>query len=54
MSPFKRARKPLGELLRERGVINIEQLAKLLNIQKKDGGYLGEIAIIKNLTSPIL
>jgi len=45
MSPFKRARKPLGELLREGGVINIEQLAKLLDIQKKDRSYLGKIAL---------
>ncbi|MCM8791806.1 MAG: hypothetical protein NC826_01440 [Candidatus Omnitrophica bacterium] len=43
---LKRAiRKQLGELLIERKIITPEQLDKALDLQKKQGGLLGEILI---------
>ena len=37
--------KQLGELLIERGIINDEQLAKALTLQKEKGGLIGEILV---------
>ena len=47
MSPFKRCPKFLGELLRAKGIITIQQLAEILDLQEnfyKDK-LLGEIAL---------
>jgi len=47
MSPFKRCSKLLGELLRAKGVITVEQLSEVLDLQEsfyKDKP-LGEIAL---------
>ena len=37
--------KPLGELLKERNIINDAQLKEALNVQKEKGGLIGEILI---------
>jgi type IV pilus assembly protein PilB len=37
--------KLLGELLRERGIINEEQLSKALKFQKERGGLIGQILV---------
>ncbi len=46
MSETKRViTKLLGELLRERGIINEEQLSKALKFQKERGGLIGQILV---------
>ncbi|MFH0762414.1 MAG: hypothetical protein V1925_00810 [Candidatus Omnitrophota bacterium] len=37
--------KQLGELLVDRGIINQEQLGKVLTAQKQEGGLIGEILV---------
>lgn len=46
MRQFKRKiKKKLGELLIERGVISRQQLNKALEVQKKEGGLVGETIV---------
>ena len=46
MKHFKKTTdKHLGELLVERGVINLEELEMALNYQKEKGGLLGEVLV---------
>lgn len=45
MKPPKRIEKPLGQILVERGVINPAHLEKALEVQKKEGGLIGEIIV---------
>lgn len=45
MRYFKKIDKPLGELLIERGVINRRQLNKALEVQKRQGGLIGEVMV---------
>jgi len=49
---MKQARKYFGELCLEQGLINQEQLARALELQKERGGRLGEILEQMNLLSP--
>ncbi|MCM8819299.1 MAG: hypothetical protein NC925_00690 [Candidatus Omnitrophica bacterium] len=41
----RRIDKPLGQLLIERGIISQADLNKALEVQKKEGGLLGEILV---------
>jgi type IV pilus assembly protein PilB len=41
----KKAEKPLGQILVERGVITFEQLEKSLAVQNKEGGLIGEVIV---------
>jgi type IV pilus assembly protein PilB len=45
MSPFKRhiLKEQLGQVLIQRGIITPEQLKKALEVQKEQGGLLGEV-----------
>ena len=43
--------KKIGELFVELGFITKEQLARVLEIQEKTGGYLGEILLARGLIS---
>ena len=45
MSIRKIINKQLGELLIERGIINEQQLARALSVQKDKGGLIGEILV---------
>lgn len=45
MKPPKKAEKPLGQILAERGIISYTQLEKALEAQKKDGGLIGEVIV---------
>lgn len=45
MQPKRIINRQLGDLLRDRGVINKAQLDKALNIQKEKGGLLGMILV---------
>lgn len=47
MSPFRRCSKLLGELLRAKGIITIQQLAEILELQENfyKNKLLGEIAL---------
>lgn len=45
MKSPKKTEKPLGQILTERGVISHSQLEKALEVQKKDGGLIGEIIV---------
>jgi len=45
MKSPKRIEKPLGQILVERGVINPTQLEKALDLQKKEGGLIGEVIV---------
>ncbi len=49
---MSRERKYFGELCLEQGLINEEQLARALELQKERGGRLGEILEQMNLLSP--
>jgi len=52
VNPTKRViTKQLGELLIERGVINKKQLDEALNLQKEEGGLIGQILVKLNYTS---
>lgn len=42
---YKQVDKPLGQILVERGVIDNTQLQKVLDVQKQDGGLIGEIIV---------
>jgi type IV pilus assembly protein PilB len=37
--------KPLGQILAERGVISSSQLEKAIEVQKKEGGLIGEVIV---------
>ncbi|HIE36103.1 MAG TPA: hypothetical protein EYP89_02575 [Candidatus Omnitrophica bacterium] len=41
----RKIEKPLGQILIERGIITKEQLNKVLEIQKKEGGLIGEVIV---------
>jgi len=43
--PEPTKRKPLGRILLDAGVINSEQLDEALNLQRKEGGVLGQILV---------
>ncbi|MFA5008135.1 MAG: hypothetical protein WC546_02820 [Candidatus Omnitrophota bacterium] len=45
MKSPKKAEKPLGQILVERGVITFEQLEKALLVQNKEGGLIGEVIV---------
>ena len=45
MKSHRQVHKPLGQILVERGVIDSTQLQKVLEVQKHDGGLIGEIII---------
>ncbi|MCK4519696.1 MAG: hypothetical protein KAT96_00795 [Candidatus Omnitrophica bacterium] len=45
MKSHRQVHKPLGQILVERGVISSTQLQKVLEVQKHDGGLIGEIII---------
>ncbi len=41
----KKVEKFLGEILVDRGIISLEQLKKVLDVQKEEGGLTGEIIV---------
>lgn len=45
MKPPRQIEKPLGQILVERGIITRLQLEKALEIQKKEGGLIGEVLV---------
>ncbi|MCF7887472.1 MAG: hypothetical protein K9L71_03565 [Candidatus Omnitrophica bacterium] len=45
MKPKKNKRKPLGQILVERGIITSSQLEKVLVLQQQQGGLIGEIIV---------
>ncbi len=54
MERFKKViNKQLGEVLVERGIINHEQLKLCLQIQKEQGGLLGEIFVDRQFATEI-
>src|SRR3989338_7122785 len=47
MAPIKRiVSKQLGELLREKGIINEAQFEKALKVQREKGGLIGQILVM--------
>ena len=52
MKPYnKRARKPIGQILIEQGVINSAQLKQSLEVQENEGGLIGEIIVKLGFTT---
>jgi hypothetical protein len=47
MKPLKKNKKPLGQILVERGIITPPQLKEALQTQKKEGGLIGEVIVKK-------
>jgi type IV pilus assembly protein PilB len=41
----RKVEKPLGQILIERGIISKEQLDKALEVQRKEGGLVGEVIV---------
>ena len=51
MNPFKRQKELLGQVLVQRGMITLEQLDEALQVQKEQGGFVGEILTKLGFTS---
>ena len=45
MKFYKKIEKPLGQLLIERGIISNSQIQEALEVQKKEGGLIGEVIV---------
>ena len=45
MKFYKKIDKPLGQILVERGVISTKHLQQALDVQKREGGLVGEIIV---------
>ncbi|MDP2923383.1 MAG: hypothetical protein Q8O30_06670 [Candidatus Omnitrophota bacterium] len=51
MKPPRQIEKPLGQILVERGIVTRPQLEKALEIQKKEGGLIGEVLVKLGFTT---